>query len=145
MKAIIFIFLALSVSSCQTTNMHGQLVTNQDIQEINNVHPDKEKLSSMVGSPTYIPRHSQNVWYYISRTSATKPFGATKLIEQRVVRVEFNNNKVSKAFLVDNVPSKDINSNKSTTETYGSDKGVVKKFVDNLGRFRAPPKKKKKK
>jgi outer membrane protein assembly factor BamE (lipoprotein component of BamABCDE complex) len=144
MKAIIFIFLVLSVSGCQTANMHGQLVTNQDIQEINNIHPDKEKLSSMIGSPTYIPSHAQNVWYYIGRTSATRPFGTTKLIEQRIVRVEFIDNKVSKAFVVDNLESKNIISNKSSTETYGSDKGVVRKFVDNLARFRTPPKKKKK-
>lgn len=145
MKAIIFIFVVLLVSGCQTANMHGQLVTNQEIEEINNTHPDKEKLTNMIGSPTYIPSHSQNIWYYIGRTSATKPFGATKLLEQRIVRVEFMNNKVSKAFLVDNLQSKDIISNKSSTETYGSDKGVVRKFVDNLGRFRVPPKKKNKK
>lgn len=145
MKAIIFIFLALSVSSCQTANMHGQLVTNQEIQEINNIHPDKERLSAMIGSPTYIPTRSDNVWYYISRTSATQPFGATKLLEQRIVKIEFVNNKVSKASLEDNLQSRDIITNKSSTETYGSDKGVVKKFVDNLGRFRTPPKKKHKK
>lgn len=144
MKAIIFIFLTLSVCSCQTTNMHGQLITNQEIQEINNIHPDKERLSAMIGSPTYIPTRSENVWYYISRVSATRPLGATTLLEQRIVRVEFNNNKVTKAFLVENVQSRDIIANKSSTETYGSDTGVVRKFVDNLGRFRTPPKKKKK-
>lgn len=145
MKAIILIFLALSISSCQTKNMQGQLVTNQDIQEINNTHPDKQKLTEMLGSPTYIPSHANNVWYYISRSSATQPFGPTKLLEQRIVKVEFINNKVSKAILVDNLQSKNIVTNKSATETYGSNKGVARKFVDNLGRFRVPPKKKNKK
>ncbi|MCP5369693.1 MAG: outer membrane protein assembly factor BamE [Rickettsiaceae bacterium] len=145
MRIIIFIFAAVLLSGCQTTNMHGQLVTDYDIQEINAAHPSKEKLIMMIGSPTYIPSSNQNIWYYISRTSATKTFGSAKLLEQRIVKVEFLNDKVVTAIVLDNLQSQEINSNKSSTATYGDDKGVVRKFVDNIGRFRVPPKKKNKK
>ena len=62
------------------------------------------------------------------------------------MKATFRENNLLKAELVDNIQANDnIKINPENTEAYGCDAGAIQKFVDNVGRFRKPASKNKKK
>ena len=90
----------------------------------------------MIGTPTYIPDYSSENWYYINRTISRKAWFKPKVIQQRIVEVNFNkNNQVSQIFLLENSHNEQLAVNNSYTETEGTEKSGLQKFVKNLGRF----------
>lgn len=141
MKQIIIIFLGLVLVSCKTSHTHGQLVNAADIELVNSSHPSKEELISIIGSPTYIPDNADNIWYYIKRVSNVNPLGKTKTAEQQIVKVKFLGNNVAEAFIVDDIEYQDMAINKNSTPSYGDDKGVITKFIGNIGKTKTRKKK----
>jgi len=142
---LFFISLFAILSACQTIDHNGQLITLEEIKEINETNPSKEELVEMVGSPTFVPDYSANTWYYINRTSCKKVYTPKTVLSQQVVMINFIGNNAAEAKLVDTIENKDFTAEQSYTKTYGSEQTGIQKFVGNLGRFNASTKKNKKK
>lgn len=142
-KVILLSFLSF-LCGCQTVTNSGQLLTNQDIVNINSQHPSKEELVDMVGSPTYMPDYSDNTWYYIHRTSTKRSLFPRKTKKQQIVQITFSGNNALEARVVEDIEINDnLSINKFSTSSYGCGKTSIEKFVGNLGKFNSTSKKKK--
>ncbi len=133
-KLIPLIFLIL-LAGCQSIDVRGQFVSDEAIKEINTQRPNKIQLMDKIGTPTYVPDYSQNTWYYIQRSLAKRAWFDPKVVNQRIVKVTFNGDKVQEAGLLSDSQNDEISSQSAYTKTYGTEQNGVQKFVKNIGRF----------
>lgn len=133
-KVIFTLLTLLIISACQSIDVRGQFVSEESIQTLNAKKLTKQEVSALIGTPTYIPDYSSDTWYYIQRSAARKAWLSLKIIDQRVVKVIFSGNKVVQAILIEDM-DKDIAIQSTYTETHGTKRNGIQKFVKNIGRF----------
>lgn len=134
-KTLISLFLLIIVAGCQTIDVRGQFVGDEAIRRINLEKPNKEQVTDMIGSPTYIPDYSLDTWYYIQRSVARKAWLTPKVVEQRILRVNFSRDRVTEAIILNDGQNEEIVAVSTYTKTYGTEQTGIQKFVKNLGRF----------
>jgi len=128
--------LVCLISGCQSIDVRGQFVTDNAIDEINSKKPTQEEIVNLIGSPTYVPDYSPNNWYYIQRSMARRAWFEAKVIEQRIVKIAFNNHgRAIEAKLISNIHQEDVRIESSYTKSVGTEKTNIQKFVKNIGRF----------
>jgi outer membrane protein assembly factor BamE (lipoprotein component of BamABCDE complex) len=133
---IISSFLLLILTGCQSVDVRGQFVSDSAIAEINATKPNQEQLVNMVGTPTYVPDYSENTWYYIQRSLTRRAWLEPKVVQQRIVKIDFSKDKkVLEAVLLKNSQDEFVKANSSYTKTQGTEQSGVQKFVKNIGRF----------
>ena len=129
---VIFIFL----SGCQSIDVRGQFVSDNAIEEINSRKLTQDEIIDLIGTPTYIPEYSHNTWYYIQRSLAKRAWFEPKVVEQRIVKISFNDNrKLLGASLLQDIHNENVNIESKYTKAHGTEQGSLQKFVKNIGRF----------
>ena len=89
----------------------------------------------MLGAPTIVPDYTPNVWYYVSRKVQDKVWSRPGIKAQRIVKIIFANNNVSKIEITDKRPKNNVNVARDSTVSKGTEESVVQTFVKNFGRF----------
>ncbi|RTK92669.1 MAG: outer membrane protein assembly factor BamE [Rickettsiales bacterium] len=145
LKTLITIIFLMLLTGCQSIDVRGQNVSDEAVEEINSKKPHKEQLVDLIGTPTYVPDYSKDTWYYIQRTVARKAWLTPKVAEQRIVKINFVNNRVIDAIVIKDMQNEEIVAKSSYTQTYGTKQNGVQKFVKNIGRFNKTKKNNKKK
>ena len=139
LKQYLTILLPLTLffilSGCQTLNVRGQYMSDQDLEQIIAKKPTKETVIEMVGSPTYVPSFSIDNWYYIQRSLTSRAWLEPKVVEQRIIKITFNNNKVDEAIILMDMHNENIKISSDFTKTHGTEQTGIQKFVKNMGRF----------
>ncbi len=131
-----FILMLLLLGSCQSIDVRGQFVSDNAIEEINSKKLTQDKIIDLIGTPTYVPEYTNNTWYYIQRSLAKRAWFEPKVVEQRIVKITFNNKeKVSGASLLQDIHNENINIESKYTKAQGTEQGSLQKFVKNIGRF----------
>jgi outer membrane protein assembly factor BamE (lipoprotein component of BamABCDE complex) len=129
---VIFILL----SGCQSIDVRGQFVSDNAIEEINSRKLTQDEIIDLIGTPTYIPEYSHNTWYYIQRSLAKRAWFEPKVVEQRIVKISFNDNrKLLGASLLQDIHNENVNIESKYTKAHGTEQGSLQKFVKNIGRF----------
>jgi outer membrane protein assembly factor BamE (lipoprotein component of BamABCDE complex) len=133
---VISSILLLILTGCQSVDVRGQFVSDSAIAEINANKPNQEQLINLIGTPTYVPDYSENTWYYIQRSLTRRAWLDPKVVQQRIVKIDFNKNKkVIEAILLKDSQDEFIQANSTYTKTQGTEQSGVQKFVKNIGRF----------
>lgn len=142
---ILGIFLVtILLHSCQSVDVRGQYISDELISRVNSASLSKEQVVDMLGNPTYTPEYSPNIWYYIQRSQTKRAWLDPKTIDQRIVKVEFDDNdKLLYAKLVENIHKENVSVYSSITPTRGTEQSGIQKFVKNIGRFSTKSDKKK--
>lgn len=96
----------------------------------------KDEVLSQFGSPSSISSFGGETWYYVSARKETEAFFKPEVVEQQVVRIQFNQagvvSSLQKYGLAD---GQDIELAKRTTPTEGHQLGFVEQILGNIGRF----------
>lgn len=126
----------LTLSSCQTIDTRGQYVDDSAISQLENKEMTKDEVIELIGTPTIIPDYTPNTWYYIQRSLSKRAWFDPKVIEQRIVEIEFNKNDlVQRVNVIKNSNKEGVKVISEYTETYGTELNSIQKFVRNIGRF----------
>lgn len=125
------------LSSCSTITIQGQSLDEKEISKIQDQKLSKSQIEELIGTPVISDDiASPNSWYYIERIMSKKAFFASKVIEQKLVKIEFDQNDFVKDVLVlDNANRDGITVSREYTETKGTDMNNFQKFFKNVGRF----------
>ena len=134
MSRIVLLSLICLLAGCQSVSNRGEFVENEKIAALEKAHVDKEKVLEVLGEPTIVSDYAPYSWYYISRKAQDKVFGKPKVISQRIVKISFENDRVSKVSVDDKLPTQ-VQISKDHTPTKGTEQSVVQTFVKNFGRF----------
>lgn len=135
-KFICLIVASFTLVGCQSIDMHGQFVEAAAIEELEHKKLNKEQVIELIGTPTTVPEYSPNTWYYIQRALAKRAWFEPKIIEQRIVKVTFNqNDQVEEVEVLQGGGEEPVQVVREYTKTYGTELNPAQKFIKNIGRF----------
>lgn len=134
--ALATLVIAALAAGCSTTvTKHGQLLSDQDVAQIQSgMHQDQVK--NVLGTPTTTAAFGRgNAYYYISSTMSQTSFYLPSETDRRVVAIYFTN-----ANLVDRVANYGLKDGKvfdflsrTTPSVNNADEGILKALFRNLG------------
>lgn len=132
-------FCLLLLACAPKVDQHGYVKAGDWKEQVAIGRTSKDEVLAAFGSPSAQNSFGAETWYYISSRQETVAFLKPEVVEQDVVRIEFD-----QAGIVSDVTAFDKNSGKEfslvkrTTPTEGHSMGVVEQLLGNIGRFNSP-------
>jgi len=143
---ILILVLLLGLPACSPReNSRGAVLDPEKVVLITAGRSQNE-VTSILGSPSSTSTFAErgNTWYYITSETETLAFFAEKIVEQRVVAVDFDGSgKVSDVRRYGLKDGHPINYVSRETPTKGKELGLLEQFLGNLGRFNSADQKRK--
>ena len=90
-KACFFTFLFLLSSCSQSQVVDGQYPPQYNLEELIVGDHSKDDVLDILGTPSTIPSFDKNKWFYIEITREKIAFLKPKLISQKVLQIDFDN------------------------------------------------------
>jgi outer membrane protein assembly factor BamE (lipoprotein component of BamABCDE complex) len=129
--------LGLALCACAGIRDHRGFVIDQTLADGIQVGIDnKDSVAKTLGRPTFTGQFDPNDWYYVSRNTAQLAFRDPKVVDQTVLRVQFDQagnvvavNKTGKELIASVDPSGD------KTPTLGRQRSFFDELFGNIGVF----------
>lgn len=143
MKLKFFILSVVSViiTACQYPVHSGTSVTEKQIEELSGKAFTKSEVEEKLGTPNIVPDYSPNNWYYVHRNMTKRAFFMPVIKNQRVVKLTFNNDRLSAIEAIDDEHDNDVKVVKEFIRTKGTELNPFQEYVKNFGRFSKTKKK----
>lgn len=130
---------ALSLAACTPThNVHGNLIADYQLEDIQAGVDGRSDILRKLGSPTTRAPFDDNVWYYLGQETEKKGVFDPEVVNERVVVVFFNNDGIVEKIEDVDTDRMDIPYSRDKTKTSGNEITVMQQFIGNLGKFNAP-------
>lgn len=135
----ICVLLLAGVTGCKSLakeEKRGYIATKPVEEAVEVGKSRKSDVRRALGSPSTVSAFPPETWYYISRENETVGPFARELIEQQVVRIEFDDEGVVshlEGYAKDKVQDVDYVARKTPTE--GRKLGVFEQILGNVGRY----------
>jgi outer membrane protein assembly factor BamE (lipoprotein component of BamABCDE complex) len=132
--------LAMLAACVPTQDTRGYMPDEDVVGQVKPGSTTKDKVYDLFGSPSSMGTFDQNVWYYIEKKTEQTAFYEPKVLDQRVLAVEFD-----RAGTVTAVKRWGVKDGKLVepvariTETRGKELGFFEQMFGNIGRFNKAP------
>ncbi len=114
----------------------GHLIETQDIEKIEKGSTTGDQILSIFGTPSSRTLFDENVWLYIGKKTERYAFFRDKVIEQRVLLVEFDDDNIVRDYAILTAEDmEDIRYVEKITPTAGDELTIIQQLVGNIGRF----------
>ena len=134
--AVIFAF-GLNLSACAPTeNFWGYIPDEKTVSRLKTGSDNRRKVARLLGSPSSVSTFESDTWYYISKRTSTVAFFDPKVLDQRILAVDFDDNGVVKEirrFTLED--ARNIQLVERKTVTRGRELGLLEQLFGNIGRF----------
>lgn len=129
--------LLLGVGACApTVTTHGHRLDADALASIRPGTTSREEVARILGSPSSTATFDGASWFYVSQRTETRSFYQSGVVEQDVVRIDFDaNGIVSNISRRDLAQAQEVDPDPNTTRTLGNELTVLQQFVGNIGRF----------
>jgi outer membrane protein assembly factor BamE (lipoprotein component of BamABCDE complex) len=131
---------ALAVSGCTTIRENrGYIVEPVLVQSIQPGIDNQQSVEGTLGRPTFASQFGQTTWYYVSSTTARKPFVRPRIREHSVLAVTFDdagNVVATDQSGLDQVTFLSPDGDK--TPTLGRERSFLEDLFGNIGAVGAP-------
>ena len=134
----------LSVASFLTAcdnfvDQHGFAATPGSVDKVEIGTQSREDVVRLIGSPSAVATFNPNVWYYISQRQETFAFLKTKLVDQNVMQLTFNDaGRLEAIKKYDLSDAEHITMVSRITPTAGKELTILEQILGNVGRFASP-------
>ncbi len=132
--------MALAAGGCSSIRESRGYIVDQTL--VNAVQPgidNRQSVEGTLGRPTFISQYGTPTWYYISSTTARKPFVRPRIEQHSVLAVQFDDagNVVSANRTgIDRVAF--LSPDGDETPTLGRERGFFEDLFGNIGQVGAP-------
>jgi outer membrane protein assembly factor BamE (lipoprotein component of BamABCDE complex) len=135
---------ALAITACTPiTANRGNMVDPEKLAEIKTGTSTREEVATKIGSPSHVSTFDETVWYYIGRRTEQFSFLDPEVIDQRVIKITFDDQGVVKTVdKLDTTAARDVDPVDRTTPTYGRETTLLQDLFGNVGRPGIPMDKK---
>jgi len=132
-KMAVFLLIGLFLTGCvKSTANSGYITKFARVGELNEGKTNREGVLKIMGSPSSKASFGKETWYYVSIKTEHAAFLDTKVVDQDVVSITFNDTGIDRYGLSD---GRRIKFAEDFTPTEGNTFGVVEQLLGNLGRF----------
>lgn len=130
---------ALSVAACTpTVNVRGNIVKDYQLAEVVPGQDSRSDVLKKLGSPTTKATFDDSIWYYMGQETEKKGILDPKVVEERIIKVSFNDDGTVESIEDVNNNRVDIPIDRDKTPTSGNEITVMQQLLGNLGRFNPP-------
>ncbi len=136
---LLLLIICLSLSGCYVTKQTGNLVKSEDIQKIS-IGMSSSELKKIIGAPNIIPHNSPNTWLYIFNKNSMILNKTPNIKEHKVVKIEFEEDKVTKIESLPYKPNFSIKFNTDDTLYHAKAHSPTKEFLKSLQQNPITPK-----
>jgi outer membrane protein assembly factor BamE (lipoprotein component of BamABCDE complex) len=134
-KVSLVFSLFFVVSCLKTVQPVGYTFDDKMVEKIISGESRKAVVEQFLGSPSATSTFGSEIWYYISRQYQKKAFFKPKLISQKIIAIEFNDEVVSSIKQYTEEDAKNIAFVKDATPAEGHDVTLAGQLLGNIGRF----------
>jgi outer membrane protein assembly factor BamE (lipoprotein component of BamABCDE complex) len=130
--------LSLSLSACGVSRIaiRGNQPDPERIAELKPGEVSKDDILDSIGSPSSINTFGKETWYYISERTETVAFLAPKVLERKVLIVEFNDKGMMSQIVELGLDAgRELTHVKRITPTFGEELTVIEQILGNFRRF----------
>ena len=130
--------LFITTACTPVTAKRGNMLEQYQIEEVKpGIHTQSDVLH-LIGSPTTVSTFNPRVWYYIGQETEKKGIFDSKIVDEKIVEVVFDDKGVvQKIQRIDNKRA-DIPYSRAKTPTHGNELTIPQQLLGNLGRFNTP-------
>lgn len=126
----------LSAGCAPIQNVRGYVIDDERIARIENGVDDKSSILGMLGSPSNVSTFGTDTWYYISRKTERLAFFEEKVLDQRVVAIQFDDSGVVAGIArYEAGDARPVAISERVTPTRGKQLSLMQQLFGNLGRF----------
>jgi outer membrane protein assembly factor BamE (lipoprotein component of BamABCDE complex) len=128
---------ALFTIACEPViDSRGHNPDVMDPDKIKVLKSSKDDVQTSLGTPSIKAElDGLDVWYYISKKTATTSFFKPKIQEEKVLKIVFNKNgKVKNRVLLNKLNACDLEPNSDRTTSTGYEESVTGSLLDDLNR-----------
>jgi outer membrane protein assembly factor BamE (lipoprotein component of BamABCDE complex) len=129
--------LAAAASACSpVVGRHGFQVTDVNPKDVKVGEDTKSTVLTKLGSPSTVSTFENNVWYYISQTTARRTYHKPSVETRNVTAISFDkaSEKVTEVKTLDLNDSRRLAYNERETPTRGRELTVLEQLLGNVGR-----------
>ncbi len=131
------IALALVTSCTPTPTTRGNVTDPNAVKELLVGVHTRADVSALLGTPSALSTFDANTWYYVGQQKERLAFFDTKLKDQKVLSITFNDKGTIEAINdVSNESARDINPVSRTTPTAGKSLTFLEQLIGNIGKFK---------
>jgi len=134
---------AALLAGCNSiVNHKGYIVDELLVQSVQPGVDNRQSVERTLGRPSFISQFGQPTWYYVSSTTAQKPFTTPKIAGHTVLAVRFDEaGNVVAADRSGMAQVARINPEGDSTPTLGRERGFLEDLFGNIGQVGAgaPP------
>jgi outer membrane protein assembly factor BamE (lipoprotein component of BamABCDE complex) len=133
---LIIILCNFVVACAKKEVTHGFLFTQSKVADIKIGESGKEELTELLGTPTTVSKFGEETWYYVASKREYSIIGKSKLIDQKILAVKFDQD--GKVKTIDSYNENNANNlafAKDHTPVKGDDTRIIKHIVENTGKF----------
>ncbi len=126
----------ISLTGCETINIHGHEVDQDQLKNINVGKTTKKQVAEIFGTPSAVSTFNSNTWFYMSDTTSTRAFFSPTILKSNVTRIEFDDKGIVQT--LESLTEADrvlVSHVYRTTPTAGYKFGVIEQLFGNIGRF----------
>jgi len=124
------------VACAPTTNIQGNLVRPNDLQQIRVGQDTRASVVARLGNPSTVSNFEDDAWYYVGQRTEQTAFFKPEVIERQVVVIEFGaGGAVSNVRTLDLTDGTDVALVDRETPTAGQSITVLQQIIGNIGRF----------
>lgn len=135
LKIILISLITVCCTSCiKTYHTSGHLFKEDEMALLEKART-KQELEDILGTPTTVSDFGQETWYYITSRKETIAFLPDKVLEQNIIAVSFNQDKIDSIVRYTEKDAKPVKMISEYTATKGNDITTTQHLFSNLGRF----------
>jgi outer membrane protein assembly factor BamE (lipoprotein component of BamABCDE complex) len=139
-RAALVVGGALVLGACSSIQNHRGYITDETL--VQSVQPGIDNQTSVrgvLGQPTYTSTFGEQVWYYISSTTAQAPFNTPRIDQHSVMAVHFDaEGNVTQVERTGAEQVAYISPDSDETPTLGRDRSFLEDLFGNIGTVGAP-------
>jgi len=116
--------------------MRGNLPDSDLLESIQSSEHSRDQVEQILGSPSTTAMFENETWFYISERRETFAFFEPKVMERKVVIIQFDNSGILKAVAELGLENgRLVTPVDRETPTLGNDLNAIEQMLGNLGKF----------
>ncbi|MCP4355534.1 MAG: outer membrane protein assembly factor BamE [Proteobacteria bacterium] len=131
-KISLFCLLFLAACSTGTKSIKGSLIKDNEISQLRAGTHSKQQVIQILGTPSSKSTLNDDLWYYITDHTITKPLKRTKVSKRQVLILNFKDNILDKVTNLDESSSKSFRPEEEKTESQGKKLTIFDQIIQNL-------------
>jgi len=136
LKTAFYLLALFNISACTAvTAERGSFLQDYQVEEVKVGESSRSDVLRLIGSPTTQSTFDNDIWYYIGQKTEKRGILDSKVVDERIIVVSFNDEGIVESIKEAAGDRVDIPYSRTKTPTHGNELTLTQQLLGNMGRF----------